>query len=251
MTKRYTLFLVLIFALLVYVGLSFLTEDKQERTSDLARFLGPPEMSKVDPDKPLREQTRVFELGGRWFEIPIMYIDGRPKPGEHQESMLLEVVWPEMRSIWELETREEYDRVRTKERKIGWILLLPAERRPSLHKQIQNRKRHLTKIEVAGQYDGLQVFRYYHGPENDPELWSEMYIEMDGQGNVVSYNECRLGKGVRFPGCSHRFIDDGLIYKISYNRKRFLDEWREQKQRATKFINSMEINSQHNSRNGD
>ena len=73
----------------------------------------------------------IFELAGRTFEIPIMYIDGRPKPGEYQESMLLEVIWPEMRSIWELKDRTEYNRIKREEHRIGWISSNPVSLRPS------------------------------------------------------------------------------------------------------------------------
>lgn len=51
------------------------------------RIVGPPASQSVDEGKPLRSQVARVELGGRVFEIPLMYIDSRKEPGGvHRES---------------------------------------------------------------------------------------------------------------------------------------------------------------------
>lgn len=200
----------------------------------------PPESYKVDESKPLRAQTRTFELAGRTFVIPIMYIDGNPKPGVHQDDMLLKVIWPDMRSIYELNNREEYLQVHGKERRIGWILLERAATRPSLDVQIASRRQYLEKEEADGTVNGLEKYLWYNGSPAGPELWSEMYIERDNAGHIISSNECRKGPGVVIQMCTARFIDGGLLYDISYSKAAFFAEWRLQRDRAVNFMASME-----------
>ncbi len=201
----------------------------------------PPESHKVDESKPLRAQTRTFELAGRTFVIPIMYIDGHPKPGVHQDDMLLKVIWPDMRAIYELNNRQEYLQVHRKERRIGWILLEPAAIRPSFDVQIASRRQYLAKEEPAGRFDGLEKYLWYNGSPKSPELRSEMYLESDESGHITGTIECHVGPAVVVPGCSHRFIDRDLLYQINYRMGPFFPQWREQKSRAIEFINRMEL----------
>jgi hypothetical protein len=244
--------LIAFLAALLLAGVPILViESGHGKPRTLQEFLGPPEMSKVDPDKPLREQTRTFELAGRRFEIPIMYIDGRPKPGEHQESMLLEVIWPEMRSIWELKDRAEYDRIRKEEHRLGWILLEPEATSMPLEDQNRVGEESLTRFERAGDFHGLEKGLWFRGPDGDPELWAEVYVERDDDGNLASFIRCRRGPSVRFPGCRHKFVSGGLLFDISYNETRFLPEWREQRQRAVQFIRSFEILPENITKNGE
>lgn len=227
---------------LIFLGVVFVFCGAQEHPSSLQGFLGPPEMSKVDPDKPLVDQTRVVELAGRYFRVPLMYIDGRPVPGEHQESMLLEVIWPEMRSLWELKDRSEYEKIRKDEHRVGWILLHPEQSRPSLREQNENGERYLTRIEPAASFDGLTKKLWYRGPKANPRLWAEVYIEQDSNGKLKSFIRCTRASSARFPSCAHKFVDGGLLYEISYNEDQFLRSWREQRERAIKFVNSFVIN---------
>ena len=250
MAKRIPVYILL--ALIIaggVLGFSYYSSSPSEPSASQKRqtwqeFVGSPEMSKVDPNKPLREQTRIFELAGRRFEIPIMYIDGRPKPGEYQESMLLEVIWPEVRSIWELKDRTEYNLIRKKEHRFGWILLHPASTRPPIETQIANLKRNIRKIDFVQSRDGLEEYLWYRGTPESPEPWYEMYFEKDTRGNIISYIDCSPKERGLYPRCSDKFIEGGLIYQISYNKAAFFSEWRQQRQRAIDFMNSFEIHSQ-------
>ncbi len=201
----------------------------------------PPESTKLDLKKPLREQTRTIEIAGRTFEIPIMYFDTRVGPGKKKDSILLEVIWPEMQSTYELGSKAEYDRIWRDEHRLGWILLHPASMRPPLDEQTANRRRGLTKEEYIGIEAGLEKYLWYHGLPEDPELWAELYFERNENGQIITRIECRTGPGVVVPSCSHKFINEGFIYQISYNRMPFFPEWRQQQQRAIDFMRSLEI----------
>ncbi|MDR4468491.1 MAG: hypothetical protein MRJ68_09360 [Nitrospira sp.] len=208
----------------------------------LEQYGGPSAYKSLDFNKPLAEQTGTVEIAGRRFEIPKMYIESTQTPDDvYMDSILLTVVWPEMISLFDLKTKDNYRKVVREERRSGGILLEAQSDRPSLDKQIANLRRSLTKEEFIGKEDGLELYLHYHGPKERPELWMERYLERDKDGHLLSYNECRAGQFVIFPVCSHKFIDGGLIYKISYNKKRFFPEWREQRRRAIDFIDSLEI----------
>ncbi len=200
-------------------------------------------MSKVDPKKPLDEQTRIFEIAGRRFEIPLMYIDGWPEPGEQQESILLEVIWPEMTSIWELENRAEYDRVTKKERRIGWILLSDPSRKKSVSDQVSGLRRRLIKEESLGVHDGLERHYWYHKRPDGPKLWYDAHLERDAEGNIISFIDCSPIEKSKTPTCRHYFDSNGIKFKISYNRKTFFSDWRDQRERAINLVNSFEIKS--------
>lgn len=251
-TRRYLWLALLIAVCALLVGGGYFSNPWQSKPKTWIEISKvPPAHTKVDESKPLRSQTREFELAGRIFDIPLMYIDGRPKPGLHQESMLLEVIWPDMRSPYELADRAEYERVWKVEHRRGWILLHPASARPSLDAQVTNLRQFLAKEEYVGEHDGLQKFLWYNGSPEGPLLHTELYLEVNERGEVVDFNRCRVfnkDKGWLYPGCEHKFVDGGLLYEISYNKAALFPQWREQRQRAIGFVNSLEINTRSSSK---
>lgn len=206
--------------------------------------LVPPASAWVDESKPLREQTARVELDGRVFNIPQMYIESKmPLSGVFKDSILLEVIWPEMGSIYELKDRAEYDEVTKKERRLGWILLEPSRIRPSLDQQVSNMQESMTKIDQAESTGTLEKYLWYRGIEKAPELRHEVYLERDERGSIINYIDCSRGPSSLFPVCSHKFIQDDLLYDISYNEAAFLTQWQAQRQRAIDFIHSFELHS--------
>ena len=240
--KKSKIFLALALSalLLVVVAGGFLRSAAQPKT--WKDILPKPEHTKVDERKPLREQTRLFEIAGRTFEIPIMYIDGRPKSGIKQDSMLLEVIWPEMRSTYELKDKTEYDRIRKEEHRLGWILLEPAAIRPSLDIQVANLRHFLAREDFVGSVEALEKHIWYHGTPTGPEPWSEVYLKRNDKNLITDFIECSRSKSARFPNCEHKFISGGLIYQAIYNESAFFPQWQQQKQRAIEFMHNHEIN---------
>src|SRR5689334_3874455 len=85
--------------------------------------LVPPAYMWVDENKPLRAQTADVEIGGRSFKIPLIYIQSKkPLAGGFKNDILLNVIWPDMKSIYDLRNRAEYDRVSLKDHLTGDIL---------------------------------------------------------------------------------------------------------------------------------
>lgn len=212
----------------------------------------PQEHTKLNLKKPLREQIRRIELAGRTFDIPIMFVDGWLKPGVAQDSLLLEVIWPEMRSTYELKDRAEYEKIWREERRRGSILIEPASIRPKLDVQVGNMERTMTKVVSLGKTEGFEKYLWYRGPPNNPKLQHEVYLIRNKDGSITDYIDCKrpLDPTVQkiqisyFPTCSHRFVNGGLLYKITYNEKRFFPEWSKQKNRALQFIKNIEIFSE-------
>lgn len=238
-TKTKRLLALALTALLLAVAVASLYHEPAPTT--WKQVLPEPEHTKVDRNDPLREQTRVVEISGRTFEIPIMYFDTALDPGTKQDDLLLEVIWPEMRSSYELKDKAEYDRMRKEEHRLGWILLELASFRPPLDTQVSNMQTSMMKYEHVGVEEGLDKYLWYRGTPEQPKLQHEAYIERNDQNQVVTYIDCFLGPSVRFPGCTHKFIDQGLIYQISYNKAAFFSQWREQRQRAIALMRGFEI----------
>ena len=215
-----------------------------------SQVLGPPASQSVDESKPLGSQVARVELGGRVFEIPLMYIDSRKEPGGvYRESILLEVIWPDMRSIYELKDKQEYERIWKHERRRGWILIHPAAEKPSLDEQIENNYLTHAKTELVGSEGGLEMFRWYHGSTEKFILSDEVYLRKAPDGQVVDYIRCDAPSRGSFPQCSHQFVDGGLMYQISYNKAALFLQWQEQRHRAIDFLHRFEVTSSNHQQN--
>ena len=98
----------------------------------------------------------------------------------------------------------------------------------------------MTKFEAIGKSNGLDKYLWYRGLPDKPELQHEVYLEKNHDGKIINYIDCSRGPSVKFPSCSHKFIHRQIIYKISYNESAFLQNWRQQQQKAINFIDSLE-----------
>lgn len=134
------LFLTLaLLCVLLFAGAKFLQKEMQPYLAWSG--LSSPESAKVDMSKPLHDQKRRIELAGMTFDVPLIYIDARLDPGLQQKGLLLEVIWPEMTTIYELSNKEEYEKVWRDERKLGWIMLEPQSVRLKLDEQVNGEYR--------------------------------------------------------------------------------------------------------------
>jgi hypothetical protein len=214
-------------------------KELRERFYELA---GEPEHRKLDSNKPLHSQTKTFELAGRFFEIPIMYIDGFPKKGVAQQSMLFEVVLPLMNSRYELADREAYEKVRT-DRRISWILIEPSDRRISLDRTMARISGNIPKIEQSGEVNGLVYEKWYRNSPDGLYHQKDIFLEYAEDGSIVSFLECHPEDrpGNRFPICSHKFINGGLLYKLSYNKKNYFKDWRVWREKAISWLHRYEL----------
>lgn len=246
LVKKGALLAAVVVALLLAAAGAFLANTDQEKPPTwpeaLEEYLGTPAYKTVDRDKPLDEQTSVFEMAGRTFEMPTVYIQSNIAGKRELTGLNLLYVLPDYTSRADFANRQEYEQARD-ERRFGHMLIRPSSRRPSFDAMIASRHRGLEKIESAGLFDGLQVEKWHQEIRGQLIFYYEVYVERDDQGKVVSFIECstREQPAARFPACSHRFRDKGLLYKISYNKDRYLNEWRTMRASAIRFIDSFEI----------
>jgi hypothetical protein len=201
----------------------------------------PPESVYVDHSKPLRQQTRIVEIDGKRYKIPLMYFDTKLRRGVKQESILLEVVWPEMTSTQEIRTKQEYDRIWKQERRVGWILVSEIGRKLNLDQMLAVRRKRAAKIEGgSGGYALNSEIHYLPSPEG-AYLYKE-YFYKEENGKIVDFIECSIKHGYTVtPRCSIRFYYNNLYFEVSFNRENFLPQWQQQRQRAIKFLESFSI----------
>lgn len=209
-------------------------------TQDLLRMIQPPEYMKVDDSKPLKEQTRLVEIGGRRFNMPLMYIDGGLDKGIVQDGMNLKYVLPDYRSLYDLKDREEY----LKEFYAGHtahMLLLPQSSMPAIEISANNILNGYSKHEYVGKVDSLEKYNGYFLNGDKLELYDEFYLEKSKSGEIIGFLQCSPASRVPKPGCNYRFVDKNIRYDIRLNTKNYFSKWREQKQSAIQFIDSFEV----------
>jgi hypothetical protein len=220
-------------------------EQQQPRTwpEVLEEHYGPPAYKTVDPDKPLYEQTRIVSIAGRRFNVPLIYVDAALDPGEEQDGLLLIYVLPSYKSRADFANRQEYEQARQAGH-FGHMLIEPEAVRPSFEEMVANRRHRIPKIVTAGVFEGLEVERWYRPDGGKLEHVSDVYIERDSSGRIVSWIDCSTEDSAVVPHCSHRFRDKALLYKVDYNKANYLQTWKVQRASAVQYINSFEIDAQ-------
>lgn len=232
------------------IALSFAAWKAYDFYDNMEQYLWPnmvpPAWFWVDMDKPLEEQTTRLIIGQRQFEIPTMYIEGRVRGGVKKDSVFMTYVLPDFKSKLQFRTHDEY-RAEGKAGNTGGLLLEESAIRTSFDRMIERRLRGIKKVEPAGIFDGLEVYKWYHRRGEDLIFYYEMYFEKDKTGKIISFIECSTkhrGVHVKYPGCSHHFRDKNLIYDMSYNKKKYLSSWQEQRRKAIEFIDNFEITAE-------
>jgi hypothetical protein len=225
-------------------GAAYFTHQKSEPKTwreALRAYMGAPEYESVTRDKPLSEQTSIFEIAGRTFEMPKVYIQTnlggkRVLP----DGINLLYVLPDFTSRADFSTREDYEQAKHDGR-FAHMLIEPEARRPSFDVMIANLRHHLTKEEYIGVHDGLEYYKWYHGKPEAPVYYSDIYLEKDSTGRILSFIECApLERPVRVPHCFHKFRDKALLYHVAYHKENFFSTWKDQRRKAIAFIDSFE-----------
>jgi len=234
--------------LLVLGGAFTLSPPKQADPwpKALEDYLGQPAYKTVDPDKPLHQQTSTFTLAGRTFEMPTVYISSNIANQEEIDGLNLLYVLPDYTSRADFADRDEYEQARN-DRRFGHMLVEPFASWPSsFEKAIANHHHSMEKVERVGIFDGLEIEKWFQERQGQLHFYHQVYIERDEQGKIISFIECSTldRPSVRFPGCSHRFVDKGLLYKVHYNQEKYLLEWRAMRASAIAFVDSFEKSPQ-------
>jgi hypothetical protein len=204
--------------------------------------LARPEYAKVDQTKPVDAQTRLIEIGGRTFKIPLKYIEVLDDRGTHQRGVLLKVIWPDMKSLFDLKDRQEYDQLWA-EHRFGNINLSAASSHPPISQMMENRRHWAKKFPFVQVVNGLEEYTLYQPDGVTP--FKAVYLEKDSSGIVISFIDCSQfplkGFTKYYPVCEQQFVEGGLLYVISYNQEDYFVDWPKQRQRTIDFVNSFEL----------
>lgn len=198
------------------------------------------------PDKKADTGYVKVEIAGRVFKVPKGYFDGAAPSGRDTESVVLEYSLPgfEVLPSHPLHRKERQELI--DEGRMKGMLLENASKRPSFDIVVPNLMHGHEFKEDENIVYGLE--KYVHqaptpvssDPAYAPYVQDDVFIERNPEGSIKSYLMCSPPGKDKIPGCSHRFVDKGLLYKIRW-RVAELPNWREQREAAIKFIDSFEI----------
>lgn len=249
--KRFSVLLLLLAFTVLAGAYLVISRHEREQASGLQEALrahaGRPTYESIDPDRPIREQTSVFEIAGRVFEMPTVYVQSNLAGRREQPNGVnLIYVLPGYTSRVAFANRDEYERARA-ERRFGHMMFEPEAVRPSFDTMIQNRKRGIEKEVAIGAWRGLERYDWYQRRGDKLIRYSEIYLERGEDGKIISFIDCATEErpSVKFPGCSHKFRDEGLLYDIYYNKSDYLEDWRTQRASAIAFIDDADISHRH------
>jgi uncharacterized protein YxeA len=202
-----------------------------------------PEYMTIERDVPWREQTRDLKIGDLYLRVPKAYIDAHLESGLVQDGLLLEFMWPDFRPDADFATYEER-KAMFKQRQSGGILILPPPNRTEYNRRREIRHRYLNHYVDAGELYGLHREKQYGKSPDGPVYKYDTYYELDAGDSILSYVECSTEENSRYPSCRHYFKHRKLYMQIYYNKKRYLENWREMRQKAINFIDQFEIQEQ-------
>lgn len=199
------------------------------------------------PEEKESSAVRV-EIAGRILKVPKGYFDGAAPTGKDTESVVLEYSLPGFEVLPE---HPQYKAERMELIKAGRLkgMLLEAEhKRPSFDIAVRNlmQGRDFKKEKIAYELEKyIQNFLEVKLPEQKyaPYTEDDFFIERNKDGSVKSYLRCSPPGKDKNPGCRHKFIDKGLLYSIRW-RVEELPNWRQQRDAAIEFIDSLEVKLQ-------
>lgn len=216
----------------------------QRAPKTLQDYFGVPEYESVDPKQPLNQQTATVQIGERTFKIPSIYIQTDLRGQHQQDGLNLLYVLPDFTSMIDFKNRQEYYKA-DKQRRFAHMQIQRLGIKAPLEIALRNHRNSLSALEKGDDFKGLEKEIWYRKNNNNKDIPdSEVFIEKNTSGEVVSYIDCSTYEsGSKFPGCSHRFFDKNLYYAASFNKEKYLPSWREHKKKAIAFIDQFEIHT--------
>lgn len=204
------------------------------------KIFGQPEYTKIDPRKPLESQTRTFVLGNRRFRMPLMYLKSQFATGEVQNAMIVQYVLPDFTSLIQFKSEGEFQKA-FKAGRFVFLLLEPESKRPSPAEMVEATRNFSSMQNYVGKEFGLEKYTNKPHPKSGYQK-DDIYVEKDDAGIVVSFISCIPEGSTPVTLCTHRFRHNGLLYDMSYNKTNYFSNWSGQRDNATRFIDSYEIN---------
>lgn len=184
------------------------------------------------------------EIAGRVFKVPKAYFDGAAATGRDEESVVLEYSLPGYEPLPPHPQYRTERQALIKEGLMKGMLLENASRRPSFDEVMPlflegydyRREKPIYGLE---HYVHVPPKQTRSGPEYAPYQQDDIFIERSVSGSIVSHLFCSPPKRDVNPGCSHRFVDKGLLYKTRWKISE-LPNWKAQQMSAIEFIDSFE-----------
>lgn len=194
------------------------------------------------------EQFKI-NIGGVKFRVPAHYNDGDAAGSMRDKTLLLRYILPDFQSLSKLEGTSKYKEAWSQKR-LGQAFISGSDNKTEFNKLFELRRGNRTDIahyeteEFTGP-DGLRAehwFRVYTGGPKvgKREHKKDYFFELDESERILSFIECHPVEyeAIKFrPRCTHTFIQNGLYYKISYSRDKYLYSWSYQRETTIDFIN--------------
>ena len=177
--------------------------------------------------------TVKVAVADRVFQIEKHFLQTLPLLGEN--SFLIRLYWPEM--ISEVDAEEAKKSLVSQ---VGTLLIEAQQSRPSLDQQLDFRSERKLLEKQTSSVPGLEHIRFSPKGDLAGQSVTDVFIRKEN-GVVKTKIECPL-LNLPYPGCRHKFIDTGLVYSITYNKKNFLQGWRKMESSSIALIDSFEIN---------
>lgn len=187
------------------------------------------------PFSPSNNETEVIQINKRELQVPLKYFD---IPIDHNASVagfLLRVTWPNASSVQINQFRNE----KYLPKNIGWILIEDANKRPTLSEQ-DKISTQFSDIRNMGSAGKLEHYRRFLEVNSRRVHAEDRFLQIEN-GEVVRLINCVPVKARPVPICSHSFIHEGLIYKLTYNRELFLRNWEKLETNAVGLIRSFDM----------
>jgi hypothetical protein len=211
-------------------------------TIALKRLYAKPAYMGVDESKPLKDQVRRITMGGRTFDIPIMYVDSQFDDGLEQSGLNFRIILPDFTSIHDFKDRAEYESAR-KAHRFAYLSIRPSTARASIQKMVQIRIDNEELTKFMGVEHGLEHYIDFDSKKHEGIKWDDTLLEKDKNKKVLSFLGCKpdTDRTDLFPNCNHYFVDKGIYYEINYNKKEHLKDWRKLRTQAIEFLDSFEV----------
>lgn len=179
-------------------------------------------------------------IAGRILKIPQGYFDGGKPFGRDTESVVLEYSFPDFQVLPEHPQERSARKKLILEGRMKGMLLEASDARPSFDAMIEGQERAGNLGIREGDAFGLEK---YTAPPRGKSKYKpdDTFIESEAKGGeVISILRCSPPGKDKVPGCSHKFRDKGILYRIRWPIRE-LSNWREQRDAAIVFIDSMEV----------
>jgi hypothetical protein len=195
----------------------------------------------------------AIEVSGRFFKMPREYLT-RKNINHYQKShaLFLRYVLPSFQPESSLTAKDKKKIIHNKDNisikeyltTSGNMMVIEPFKRIPIPKIAEQRNLGvipLVPMDKQNTPEGLEGYLLYRPSKEEKVHKRDVFLIRDNNEEVIELLECSARLSVVNPSCDHWFLDKKLLYKIHYNRYRYLSSWKEMKSSAIKFVDSYEV----------